>query len=134
MTAIEQTHTIKQRIDSLEKAIRGGNGDYGLVTDVVLIKTMIQEINKDIDFLWDEMRKANQSRQELHDIVIRIDGIIGELAKSASMNQKEHQNLIDFRWVVERIMIPLLLPLLGSAIGAGIIMTNLEKILLIGGH
>ncbi len=127
-----QSGTLRTRVDALEKTIRGGNGDYGLVTDVAIIKGGLERMEKDIDALWEEMRKANSSRQELHDVIVSMDSKIERLSGIIQNSRSEHKEFIDFRWVSERVLLPILLPLIGSAIGAGVILSNLDKLL--GGH
>jgi septation ring formation regulator EzrA len=113
---------LEKRIESLEKTLRGGNGDFGLVTSIAVIQNSIEEIQKDVDNLWQKQREETQFQQELAKNVVKISDQLENLKMQLDHLQLEQHSIKEqtpnFRWTVEKIFLPLLLPLVGSALGA----------------
>lgn len=91
---IERLDRLEERFDKLEAIIRGGDGE-GLRTDLAVLR-----------------ERLNFATTQIQDLSCQV----GELAKKISSLSYEASSHIDFRWVIERVILPFLLPLLSAAI------------------
>lgn len=91
---IERLDRLEQRIEKLEATIRGGNGE-GLRTDLAVMR-----------------ERVNYTVAQIQDLSCKV----GELSEKISAIGREASGHIDFRWLVERVLLPFLLPLISAAI------------------
>jgi len=98
---------ILKRIESIEETLRG-NGKDGLMVQVALIKQESLVIRSKIDEIEDK----------LNEITCTINELRLGLEVERRTHAEEREQKIDFRFIVERIIIPIAIPLIGGAIWA----------------
>jgi hypothetical protein len=100
---------ILKRIESIEETLRG-NGKDGLMVQVALIKQESLVIRSKIDDI----------ESKLSDITCTINELLLGLEVERRTRAEEKEQKIDFRFIVEHIIIPIAIPLIGGAIWATI--------------
>jgi|YNPMSStandDraft_1061717.scaffolds.fasta_scaffold00219_3 hypothetical protein len=100
---------ILKRIESIEETLRG-NGKDGLMVQVALIKQESLVISSKIDDI----------ESKLSDITCTINELRLGLEVERRTRAEEKEQKIDFRFIVEHIIIPIAIPLIGGAIWATI--------------
>jgi hypothetical protein len=100
---------ILKRIESIEETLRG-NGKNGLMVQVALIKQESLVIRSKIDDI----------ESKLIDITCTINELRLGLEVERRTRAEEKEQKIDFRFIVEHIIIPIAIPLIGGAIWATI--------------
>jgi len=115
------TTELEDRIIALEKSVRGGNGEKGLVAQLAVLQNTIEILRQEVSDLHREKHEEIVFRQEITSQIRlldeRIQSIkrdIADLREAYAASTSKHP---DFKWFVEKIFLPLLLPLLGTLLG-----------------
>lgn len=107
-------------IDALTRTLRGFNGTPGIVSIteqvrewIVATNSRLAEIERRNTELEERVEQISKSVGEISGDLRRIEGVVVKL--DAFARQPEESDSITFRWLVEKVVLPIVLPIVGGA-------------------
>ncbi len=91
---IERLDRLEKRLEKVESVLSGNNGE-GLRTEFAVLRERLSNVSS-----------------QINDVSCKMDYLKTRLAEL----EREAETHVDFRWVMEKILLPWLLPLVSTAI------------------